>query len=296
MPTTPAPDQRAIQHVSDTAFLVAQFRADESARPDALFRDPLAARLAGDKGKALAAAWPTGRMSGWLLAVRTVVIDELIRAALAGGTDMIVNLGAGLDARPYRLDLPRDLRWIEVDYPAVVAYKERALAGEAPRCHLERVGLDLGDGPGRRALLAGLDARAARMLVLTEGVVPYLDLAAAGALAADLRALAHVGGWIVDYISPESHQYRERAGINRHMRESPFKFKPDDWHGFFAAHGWRQREARFLPAEGDRLGRPVPWPFWVRIIKRVLGPLAPPARREGLDRFAGYIVLEPAPR
>jgi len=34
----------------------------------------------------------------------------------------------------------------------------------------------------------------------------------------------------------------------------------------------------------------------VRIIKRVLGPLAPPERRAGMDRFAGYIVLEPAPR
>src|SRR5256885_6123414 len=33
------------------------------------------------------------------------------------GTDMVVNLAAGLDARPYRMALPASLQWIEVDLP-----------------------------------------------------------------------------------------------------------------------------------------------------------------------------------
>ena len=52
-------------------------------------------------------------------------------------------------------------------------------------------------------MLAGVDARAKKMLVLTEGVVPYLTVAAVGALAGDLRSLDHVRWWIVDY-SPRS--------------------------------------------------------------------------------------------
>ncbi len=40
-----------------------------------------------------------------------------------GGIDGVVNLAAGLDARPYRLQLPRTLRWIEVDLPAMVKEK-----------------------------------------------------------------------------------------------------------------------------------------------------------------------------
>lgn len=36
--------------VSDTARWVAVYRAWESARPDALFHDPFAQRLAGDRG------------------------------------------------------------------------------------------------------------------------------------------------------------------------------------------------------------------------------------------------------
>jgi O-methyltransferase involved in polyketide biosynthesis len=42
-----------IEHVSDTALLVAASRALESDRPDGLIRDPFARRLAGDRGMAL---------------------------------------------------------------------------------------------------------------------------------------------------------------------------------------------------------------------------------------------------
>ncbi len=43
-----------IAHVTDTAFWVATYRANESARPDALFRDPLAGKLADARGRAIA--------------------------------------------------------------------------------------------------------------------------------------------------------------------------------------------------------------------------------------------------
>jgi O-methyltransferase involved in polyketide biosynthesis len=51
-----------IRNVSDTAFWIAHHRAIETERPDALFRDPLAARLAGEHGEKIAAAMPTRRM------------------------------------------------------------------------------------------------------------------------------------------------------------------------------------------------------------------------------------------
>ena len=35
-----------------------------------------------------------------------------------------------LDARPYRLDLPSTLRWIDVDLPEIISYKEELLADE----------------------------------------------------------------------------------------------------------------------------------------------------------------------
>jgi len=44
-------DDPTIGHVSDTALCVAVYRAEESERPDALFKDPLARRLAGERGR-----------------------------------------------------------------------------------------------------------------------------------------------------------------------------------------------------------------------------------------------------
>ena len=75
--------EAVIQHVSDTAFLVAYFRAFESARPDALFHDPLAARLPGEKGRQLAEWFATAAITAWNVAVRTVVIDDFVRGAVA---------------------------------------------------------------------------------------------------------------------------------------------------------------------------------------------------------------------
>lgn len=287
--------EASIQHVSDTAFLVAHWRALESARPRGLFKDPWAARLAGERGKVLAEGFRTRAMSSWTIAVRTVIIDEYVRAALGRGVERVLNLGAGLDTRPYRLELPAELEWIEVDYPELIRFKEQHLTGDRPRCALRRVGLDLADLSARRAFLASATADARRSLVLTEGLVPYLDLGEAATLADDLRALSGVDGWVVDYISPESHRYRERAGLSEQMRQAPFKFQPEDWFAFFADHGWRAREERYLAEEGRRLRRPAPLPWRARLLSAVLGPLVPPERRSQFLRFAGYILLEPVP-
>jgi methyltransferase (TIGR00027 family) len=286
-----------IQHISDTAFLVAQYRALESARPDPLFRDAFAERLAGEKGKAIVASFSTPAMAGWHVAIRTVVIDELIREAVARGVGMVINLGAGLDARPYRLDLPPDLVWIEVDYPDVIRFKGERLSGEAPRFGMERVELDLADVGARRRLFAELDARGRRALVLTEGVVPYLTNDQVAALADDLRALTIVDGWIVDYFSPQVHAWRDRHD-KRHqdMKAAPFKFRPRDWFAFFESHGWHSREVRYLADEGARRNRQPPLPRLILWMVKLLGPFVSAARRDGFRRSLAYVLLEPKSR
>lgn len=282
-----------IQNVSDTAFLIAQYRADESARPDALFRDPLAARLAGDKGKAIGGSFPTAGTTTWLTAIRTVVIDGFIRDAVARGVDTILNLGAGLDTRPYRLELPPTLRWIEVDYAGMIDYKTELLAAETPRCVLERKSVDLADAASRNALLTMINAQSKRILVLTEGVVTYLDLQQAGDLANALRGMEHVESWVVDYVSPASYAYRQRASKEA-FANAPFKFEPSDWFAFFAEYGWRVREMKYLPQEGARLGRELPLPRRARIMLRVLPRFIFAKKRRELDTLVGYAVLERA--
>ena len=74
-----------VSHVSDTARWVAVYRARESERPDALFRDPLAARLAGERGEAIAAATRRAAQTGWAAVTRTKLIDDLVLDSIAQG-------------------------------------------------------------------------------------------------------------------------------------------------------------------------------------------------------------------
>lgn len=283
-----------IENVSDTAFWIAHYRALESERTDALFDDPLAAVLAGDQGKKIAHAMPMPFMTGWVVVIRTCIIDDYIRLALARGIDAVLNLGAGLDTRPYRMELPASLLWVEVDYPHVIEFKEKRLLGEAPRCQLERAKVDLANLAERRRFLEGIKLRTRKILVLTEGVISYLSIEEVGSLADDLKALDRVRYWIADYFSPEVVKFRRRAGVQRRMRNAPFKFRPADWFGFFRKHGWDAKEIRYLSEEGDRLRRPIQLPFWLKLVLKTRGMFASKERREGFRKFAGYVLLEPA--
>src|SRR5438034_11597607 len=118
-----------VRNISDTALLAAIYRARETERPDAVFCDPFARRLAGER-----ATW------AWI--TRTYAYDEFIKEQVREGVDMVVNLAAGLDARPYRMNLPASLHWIEVDLPGILDYKEEILRGEQPAFILDRARLD----------------------------------------------------------------------------------------------------------------------------------------------------------
>src|SRR2546421_8552615 len=121
--------------------------------------------------------------------VRTAVMDELILRGIARDrVDTVVNLAAGLDTRPYRLPLAPSLRWVEVDFPDVIAYKQQQLAGERPACALEHIGADLTDAARRRAVFAQIGAAARRGPGGGEGVLIFLTGGQGGGPARDLIA------------------------------------------------------------------------------------------------------------
>ena len=99
-----------IRNISDTALWAASYRARESDRPDALFRDPLARRLAGGRGQQIADLVPPNRQHSWSWVTRTYLFDAFIDEQVKQGVDTVINLAAGLDARPYRMSLPASLR------------------------------------------------------------------------------------------------------------------------------------------------------------------------------------------
>ncbi len=136
--------------------MVAMWRAAENTHPNPLYHDPLAPKLAGDRAILFlrASQRRAHHWGGWMMPIRTRIIDDLIREAVADGVDLMLNLGAGLDTRPYRMELSSNLRWLEVDRTEIIELKESCLFGEKPACKLERVACDLADADARQALLA----------------------------------------------------------------------------------------------------------------------------------------------
>jgi methyltransferase (TIGR00027 family) len=284
-----------IQDVSETALMVAMWRAHENDHPKPLYRDPFALKLAGERGKQIAAHFPKSRMmiSCWMMAIRTRIIDELIEHAAGNGVDTVLNLGAGLDTRPYRLNLPKELLWIEVDYPNIIELKESRLAGESPACKLARIPCNLTDPKARQALLSNMTGEAKRGLVLAEGVIPYLTETDVGALADELHSQAAFRYWIVDYFSSYVRHYEQQETNKLRMENAPFQFDPKDYFGFFAQHGWRSKEVHWVQDAARRFGRPAPASMRYWYLLR--GIFMSKETREKMRNSMAYILFERDP-
>jgi methyltransferase (TIGR00027 family) len=279
-----------ISHVSDTARWVALYRAMESERPDALFRDPYARRLAGERGEQILRSLPGGHTGAWPMIVRTAVLDELIlRAVAEDGVDTVLNLASGLDTRPYRLNLPPALHWIDVDFPDVVAYKQSQLARERPGCVLDYAAVDLTDAAQRGALFARVGSAGRRVLAVTEGLLIYLLPDQVAALAHALHAQPSFHWWLMDLGSPKLLAYLERSWGNALAQgNAPLRFAPAEGTAFFTPCGWRESLYRSMWEEATRLKRTMRMAWLWNILMR----FAPAARREEVRRMSGLVLLE----
>lgn len=281
------PPSSPISHVSDTARWVATYRAMESARPDAIFRDPYAARLAGLEGEAIVATMAQGKQLAWPMIVRTAVMDEIIQREVAAGTDGVLNLAVGLDARAYRLPLPAALRWYDVDLPGIMEYRTTHLAGEHPACALESVTLDLTDRASRRQLFQRVAAACRRVLVVSEGLLVYLTSEQVAELSQDLSANPTFTGWLTDLASPRLLRMLKRTW-GQQLSKAPMLFGPAEGTAFFAPFGWDEAEFRSTFEEAIRLKRTMRfakvWQF--------LGRLNSKKKRKELQRMSGIVLMK----
>jgi len=279
----------AIEHISDTARWVAVYRAMESDRPDALFRDPFARQLAGERGQEIVDTLPRGKASAWAMIVRTAVFDELIMRTIASdGIDTIVNLAAGLDARAWRLPLPPTIRWVDVDLPDILAYKQRIIGDAKPVCHYEAIAADLTDAARRHALFTQLGAASQRTLVVTEGLLIYLTAGQVADLATGLHAQPAFRWWLVDLASPRLLKMMARTW-GKAVREgnAPFQFAPAEGTDFFRPLGWRTVEFRSTMEDAKRLDRQMAGVWFFRLLSLV----ATAKKREQWRRFSGAVLL-----
>ncbi len=223
-----------------TARWTAAARAQESARPDALFRDPWAEMLAGPEG----AAWLQSRGGSVSpMVVRTRYFDEFLqRTVEQEAIRQVVLLAAGLDTRACRLEWPAGVCIYELDQPAVLHYKQHLLqtAGATLKCQRKTIGVDLGK-PWQASLhTMGFDAHLPSLWLL-EGFLFYLPDERIHSILTEVDSLAAPGSWLgfdcvnhATLTSPIT-----KAWIEMQAREgAPWLGGLDDPEAALSALGW----------------------------------------------------------
>ena len=185
----PSPDMEP-GRPSQTALLIAGYRARATARPDPVCSDPWAQMLAGAEGARLTSEYDAmyPHMELWT-AVRTAYIDARVRRAMALGARQIAVLGAGFDTRAGRLAAP-GVRFFEVDRVETQREKLTRLRASAPAYPIEAATYVECDFEGQDFVTelarAGFEEREPAFVVW-EGVTPYLS---EEAVRATLRRVA----------------------------------------------------------------------------------------------------------
>jgi len=186
-------DEERLTAVGATAVTVALCRAQESRRPHPWFVDPIAEHVA-EIAEPARDVTPRPGLVFWI-AVRTRFLDELVTDAVRRGIDQVAILGAGLDARAFRLDWPANVTIFEVDRAPVLALKQRLVTelGLEPRCERRAVVADVTE-PVFTQLLAEQGWRSERPTCwISEGLLVYLEPAARDSLLGRLAALSGAG-------------------------------------------------------------------------------------------------------
>jgi methyltransferase (TIGR00027 family) len=273
------------EHVSDTALMVAAARALETERADRLSADPFAKTVAGSRGEALLKEMPNSYWMAFGMGIRTKFIDEFLLFEMGTDTfDCVVNLGAGLDTRPWRLNLLPGLRWIEADFADVLDYKHSLLAGQAPHCRLESVSTDLNDAAGRRQIWSSVAGQ--KSILLTEGLLMYLPGETVRALAKEAHA-AGVTTWILDFNSEALLKAAHGVGASKIQNlRAPTHLKANEIQTVLNENSWQLVDEKRYIRDGGRYA-------WARMQRDGLRP-DPNAERVPEDDPGGAALYRKA--
>lgn len=181
-----------INQVSDTAHWVATYRAIESKKEKPLFIDPFAEKLAGDLGYKLFNQIPIAKWLSPFFIMRTKVIDDLLLDLLeTKKIDVVINIGSGLDTRPYRLNLPPSLLWIEVDSSNILKFKSHILKDFQPFCEHIELNSNKTLFIEFKKILNSKYTLEPNVLFIAEGLLPYLSREESALLVQDIATITN---------------------------------------------------------------------------------------------------------
>ena len=160
-----------------SARLMAYYRAKENKTDFPIITDPFAEHLAGDIISYFDNHVRYSEMDYPI--VRSFYIEETLLKTWCNAhkNSQIVLLGAGLDARAYRLKClqTKEHNIFEIDLPIVIRYKEKILKREVPLCNLVRIPADLSNLQWISFLIrSGFSSEMPTFWIL-EGLVYYIE-------------------------------------------------------------------------------------------------------------------------
>jgi methyltransferase (TIGR00027 family) len=229
-----------------TASIVAAKRAIEHERADRLFDDPYAARLAGDEISILLERWQKvgadlARVKAKrtrYIAIRTRFYDDFLKSTQANVSQVVI-LGAGMDARAFRMHWLPNTRLYEVDCPEVLQYKNSILNDIPARCDRVAVAADLSEDWLKALLNQGFRADLPSVWLL-EGVLMYLPEVVVHKLLQTISNLSVAGSYLgADFVSLKSVEVAELAREEDRGRVLRYwQFGSDRPEDLLADYGW----------------------------------------------------------
>lgn len=250
---------RNMSGLSSTLLITLWAKAVEHDRPDALLKDAEAVRMMQaidyDFDRFSAARLSQAGCCG-----RAALIDDETRRFIRLHPDaVIIQLGAGLDARFERLNRPAITAWYDLDLPDVMAVRERLLPASANH-HLNGSLLD-------EDWTDTVASHGKPVLLLLEGVLMYFDEREVRRFF-DLVARKLPQATVVfDALPPKGvgksrHHDALRSMENEQRPE--FKWGPSDLH---IIEQWQPGlKIAAVHQLSDTCGRRYPW--WIRLICR----------------------------
>jgi methyltransferase (TIGR00027 family) len=180
--------QAPIQNVTGTAFVVAEFRAEENRAAAPLYRDAVVDLFLNDASRQAA-----GRVADSfppvkdMVKVRTRYFDDTLDQQLLSQYKQVVILGAGLDTRAVRKQAP-GVTYFEIDDANTLEWKQRCYAQHGVEARVKFIpGNYVTDGLIDLLRTNGFDFELPTYLIW-EGNTMYLPLDAVKKTIADLQA------------------------------------------------------------------------------------------------------------
>jgi methyltransferase (TIGR00027 family) len=177
-----------ITNVTGTAFVVAEFRAEENDAAKPLYRDDVVDvflnAASKNAAKRAAAGFPLMKE---LVKLRTKYFDDTLDAQIAAGCRQVVVLGAGLDTRSVR-KAAAGVTYFEIDDAGTIDLKRACLARHRMLGDTRFIaGNYVNDGMMRLLLNAGFDPELPTY-VIWEGNTMYLPLSCDKAILTELKS------------------------------------------------------------------------------------------------------------